>query len=122
MNAGGLWAREFVALNKGTFIGRDAVLREREEGGIYRLVMMAVDPADGDPARDESILHNDWTVGWVTSGGYAHTHDMSLAIGYVRKESAAATEGFGIEIMGQQRWARRLEQAPFDPEGLRMRA
>jgi dimethylglycine dehydrogenase len=132
----GSWAREyrpiygpheagldrFVKLNKGVFVGREAALREREAGGTYRLVIMAVDAADADAVGDEPILHDGRTVGWVTSGGYAHTHDLSLAMGYVRKEVAGAADGFGVEIMGEERGAQRLEQPPFDREGLRMRA
>jgi dimethylglycine dehydrogenase len=132
----GTWAREyrpiytateasldrFVALNKGEFIGADAALRAREEGGAYRLVSLEVEAADADASGDEPILHDGKTVGWVTSGGYAHTHDVSLAMGYVRKEVAPAADGFAIEIIGEARRARRLERPVFDPDGLRMRS
>jgi dimethylglycine dehydrogenase len=132
----GTWAREyrpiytaseagldrFVALSKGEFIGSEAALRAREEGGTYRLVSFAVDAGDADASNDEPILHEGKTVGWVTSGGYAHTHRLSLAMGYVRKEVAPALKGFAIEILGEMRGARRLERPVFDPEGARMRA
>ncbi|MFL5115445.1 MAG: FAD-dependent oxidoreductase [Microvirga sp.] len=132
----GTWAREyrpiytateagldrFVALNKGAFIGSEAALREREGGGTYRLVSFEVDAADADASGDEPILHKGKTVGWVTSGGYAHTHGVSLAMGYVRNEVAPALDGFAIEIMGEDRRARRLEEPVFDPDGRRMRS
>jgi dimethylglycine dehydrogenase len=131
----GTWAREyrpiytateagldrFVALNKGEFVGSEAALRAREEGGAYRLVSFGVEATDADASGDEPILHEGKTIGWVTSGGYAHTHDVSLAMGYVRKEVASALDGFMIEIMGEERRARRLAQAVFDPDGVRMR-
>jgi dimethylglycine dehydrogenase len=132
----GTWAREyrpiytateagldrFVALNKGSFVGRDAALRHRETGGTYRLVLLAIDTAGADAAGDEPILHDGATVGWVTSGGFAHSHDLSLAMAYVRKEVAEAVDGFGVEIIGERRPARRLERPPFDPDGTRMRS
>ena len=97
-------------------------MRAREDGGTYSLVTFAVDAADADAVGDEPILHEGRTVGWVTSGGFAHTHDTSLAMGYVRKETAPAVEGFTIEILGEVRRARRLEKPLFDPEGRRMRS
>jgi dimethylglycine dehydrogenase len=108
-------------LNKGGFVGREAALRERENGGTYRLVMLEVDAASADAVGDEPLLHDGATVGWVTSGGFAHTHDLSLAMGYVRKEVAEAVDGFEVEIVGERRSARRLPQPPFDSEGARMR-
>jgi dimethylglycine dehydrogenase len=132
----GTWAREyrpiytateagldrFVALNKGEFVGAEAALRAREDGGAYRLVSFTVDAADADASGDEPILHEGKTVGWVTSGGFAHTHGVSLAMGYVRKEAAPAVEGFTVEILGEARRARRLEKPLFDSEGKRMRS
>ena len=132
----GTWAREFrpiyrpleagldrfVATDKGAFVGRDAALRECETGGTYRRILLAVDAGEADASGDEPILHDGGTVGWVTSGAFAHTHDLSLAMGYVRREVAPATEGFGVEIIGEQRPARLLTEPPFDPAGLRMRA
>ena len=63
------------------------------------------------------------SVGWVTSGGYAHTSkSASIALGYVPKEIAAETDGFEIEIIGDRRKATRLAEPIFDPKGERMRA
>jgi len=63
-------------------------------------------------------------VGWVTSGGYGHYVDKSLAQGYV-PAALAANAGNGaleIEIIGDRRKATILAAPPFDPEGKRMRA
>jgi len=72
-----------------------------------------------DPVRD-----GDWrVVGWVTSGGYAHYAQASMAQGYV--PAALAGEGglgmFEVEIMGERRAARIALEPPFDPTGARMR-
>jgi dimethylglycine dehydrogenase len=58
----------------------------------------------------------------VTSGGYGHFVGTSLALGYVPREAAAATDGFEIEIIGERRPATRLAAPLFDPAGARMRA
>ena len=73
---------------------------------------------------DTGIERDGWrVVGWVTSGGYAHHCEMSMAQGYV--PSALAYDGaeglFEIEIMGIRRAARIALEPPFDPSGERMR-
>jgi len=61
-------------------------------------------------------------VGAVTSGGYGHSAQASIALGYIPAELAHARDGFEIEIIGARRAARRLDAAAFDPQGLRMRS
>jgi len=132
----GTWAREyrpiygpyeaglgaFISLRKGDFIGRSAALEEKESGGKLRLCTFKVDAADADAIGDEPIWHDGKVVGWVTSGGYAHTKSASIALGYVPKAVAAETSGFEIEIIGDRRKATRLSEPIFDPKGERMRA
>ena len=76
---------------------------------------------DADAIGDEPIWHHGKVVGWVTSGGYGHSVDKSLALGYVSREVAAETAGFEVELIGERRPARRLTEPAFDPRGLRMR-
>ncbi|MBV9521714.1 MAG: aminomethyltransferase family protein, partial [Alphaproteobacteria bacterium] len=111
----------FVDLGKNDFIGRDAAMREKEEGGTLRRVTMVVDAGDADVLGDEPIWHRGKVVGWVTSGGYGHFVERSLAQGYVPKELAQDGGAFEIEIIGERRKAR-ISAAPlFDPEAKRMR-
>jgi dimethylglycine dehydrogenase len=111
----------FVDLAKNDFIGRNAAAREKEEGGKLRRVSMVVEADDADVLGDEPIWHDDKVVGWVTSGGYAHYVDRSLAQGYVPKELAAANGSFEIEIFGDRRPAHIIGEPLFDPEAKRMR-
>ena len=95
-------AGRFVDLKKNDFIGREAAAREKEDGGKLRRVTFVVDAADADVLGDEPIWHDGKVIGWVTSGGYAHFVDRSLAQGYVPKELAAdGAGGFEIEILGE---------------------
>jgi len=59
-------------------------------------------------------------VGWVTSGGYAHWADCSVAMGYVPAGLASAENGFEIEILGDRRPARIQPEPLFDPKRERM--
>ena len=83
--------------------------------------------ADGtllDPPGMKQIADGDWrVVGWVTSGGYAHGVEMSMAQGYVPAALAEeAGDGlFEIEILGVRRPARIAVDPPFDPAGEKMR-
>ena len=72
-----------------------------------------------DPQHD-----GEWRViGWITSGGYGHHVQASLAQGYVPASLAERDEEglFEIEILGIRRPARITLQALFDPSGARMR-
>jgi len=113
----------FVDLAKNDFIGRDAALKEKQEGGKLRRVAMVVDAADADVLGDEPIWHGGKVIGWVTSGGYAHYVDKSLAQGYVPRDLAAdgANGAFEIEIIGDRRKATIIREPLFDPQGKRMR-
>ena len=76
--------------------------------------------AKPDPSRD-----GDWrVVGWVTSGGYAHFVQHSMAQGYIPAALAEREEAglFEVEIMGERRSARIALEPPFDPDGAKMRS
>ena len=84
---------------------------------------MVVDAGDADVLGDEPISHDGKVVGWVTSGGYGHYVEKSLAQGYVPVALAGETGAgaFEIEIIGEQRKGTIITAPPFDPEGKRMR-
>ncbi len=80
-----------------------------------------VEAKDADVIGDEPIWLNGEVVGWVTSGGFAHNSDVSMAMGYVPKEHAAADGPWQIELLGE-RLVARLQHAPiWDANAARMR-
>ena len=111
----------FVRYEKNDFIGRDAAARERDEPPARRLCGLAVDAADADPWADEPIWHMGKVVGFVTSGGYAHHSSLSIALGMLPRELIDPGNAFEVEILGERRTARLLEEPPLDPRGARMR-
>ncbi|MEZ5776355.1 MAG: FAD-dependent oxidoreductase [Hyphomicrobiaceae bacterium] len=134
----GTWAREFrpiygpfeadlgrfVDLSKNDFIGRAGAAKEKEEGPKRTRVSFVVDASDADAIGDEAVWKDDSVVGWITSGGYCHFADKSLAIGYVPSETLAnGADGakWEIEILGERRPARLQRDALVDPEAKRMR-
>jgi dimethylglycine dehydrogenase len=88
-----------------------------------RRVSFAVEAADADVLGDEPIWHDGKVIGWVTSGGYGHWVERSLAQGYLPAALAGETaeRAFEIEILGERRPATILPVPLFDPAGERMR-
>jgi dimethylglycine dehydrogenase len=131
----GTWAREyrplytpgeagvdpFVCWDKPEFIGRAAALRDRSEGPQRRLVTLQVDADDADAIGDEPVWHEGKVVGWVTSGGYGHCVDKSIALAYVPASLGRAGTAFELEILGERRPAIAVLQPLYDPRGDRMR-
>ena len=77
-----------------------------------------------DASAVRGIHDGEWSVvGWVTSGGYAHTVRKSMAQGYVPAALADSEDAglFEIEILGHRRPARINVEPPFDPSGEKMR-
>jgi glycine cleavage system aminomethyltransferase T len=125
----GNWAREFrpiyspveaglerfVNLGKGDFIGRDGYLRDKQSGGVRRLVTFVVDAAEADAIGDEPVWHDGKVVGWITSGGYGHCVGKSIALGYVPVALANADSGFEVELLGERRPAALARGALYDP-------
>lgn len=106
---------------KRDFIGRDAALRERDTPLTRRLVTMIVDVEDRDVVGDEAILSAGTCIGHVTSGGYAHHINRSMALGYVA--AAHAVDGARLEVeIGGEMWPATVVASPvYDPDGTRMR-
>jgi len=113
----------FLRLDKRTdFLGKAAAAEERNRGPSKRLVTLVVDADQVDVIRDEPIFHRGQCVGYVTSGGYAHYVNASVALGYVPSALAEGASDFEIEILGSRRPAR-LQRAPLhDPSGSRMKS
>ncbi|MBP6501975.1 MAG: GcvT family protein [Rhodoferax sp.] len=111
----------FVKLDKPDFIGKAAALKEKQDGPKRTRICMQVDATDTDVMGDEPIWVDGKVVGWVTSGGYGHGVDQSLAQGYVPTELVKPDMQMEIEILGERRVARLQTEPPFDPQALRMR-
>ena len=133
----GIWSAEFtqgytpgmtgmdrwINWNKGNFVGRAAALAERDgDGPAQRLVTLRVDATDADASGFEPIWLDGKRVGFVTSGGYGHTIDQSLAMALVDREHADEGTELTVHIVGAERPATIISPSPYDPEGKVMRA
>ena len=113
----------FVRLNKADFIGRQALLRQRQEGVSQRFVVMELEHGDGTQAPYGSpVCAGEEPVGLVTSGGFGHRTGKSIAFGYVNVSHAAEGSVLLIEIFGEKRRATVVPEVIYDPKNERLRA
>lgn len=109
-----------VALGKGDFIGRAALLTAKSEGAARRLCSFTAEgyaPFHGG----EAILHAGQVVASTTSAGYGHTLGKSIAFGYLPAAIAGEVD-FSIEAFGQAYRATRGPRCLYDPKMERLRA
>jgi len=106
----------FVAYDKPTeFIGKAAALAERDQGVTRKLCTFEVDARDADAVAWEPIWHDGEVVGYVTSGGYSHYSQKSIAFGFLPLDLATEGRQVAIEILGEMIPARLYSAPLFDP-------
>lgn len=87
-------------LNKGDFIGREALTRQKEEGVRRRLV--GFEMTERGIARDEQeVLIDDERVGRVTSGSPAPFLKKNIGLAYVPAEFASEDQPIQIDVRGR---------------------
>ena len=108
------------------FIGRDALLAQRDKPLEKRLVSFVLDDPEALPWGDEPIWCEGAIVGSTTSAAYGHTLGRAVAMGYVKRPGVdaayLATARFEIEIAGDRFTARGGLKAPYDPAGHRIKS
>ncbi len=113
----------FVHLNKGDFIGRDALVKWQEKGFANELVTLRIDNVeDADVLGGNPLFHNGEMVGRATSGNYGFRVGQSLALAMVPPALAGIGTKFTIDILGKPYDAEIIEESPFDPNNEKLRA
>lgn len=110
-----------VNLDKGDFLGHEALARIKSEGPKWKLALFTMDL--DQPMLlygGETITRQGRILGVVSSGGYGHTIGRTIAMGYLPAEEAEHQEGFAIEVFREAIPARRLAAVPYDPERKRI--
>jgi len=98
-------------LNKGDFIGRDRLLRQKEEGLTRKLV--GFEMTDKGVARDHyPIFISDREAGVVTSGSYAPYLKKNIGLAYLPIENTGVGTAFEVDVRGR-RLAAQVAQTPF---------
>jgi 4-methylaminobutanoate oxidase (formaldehyde-forming) len=111
-----------VKLNKGDFIGREALAKQKERGLSRKLCCLLLD--EGAPVvwGREPIMIGGAPIGRVTGGNIGHTIGRVIAYGYLPLEHAAPGARFAIEIAGQAWGATVADEPLWDPKNERIKA
>ena len=112
----------FVRLKKDEFIGKEALLLQKETGVPQEFVTLEIEVTDADALGSEPIFRNGEMVGRATSGCYGHSVGKSLALAYVKSGSGDLGTELEIEILGERCSTRVIPESPCDPENLKLRA
>ena len=111
-----------VALDKGDFIGREALLKQKQAGLQTRLCCLTLADNTAVVIGKEPIRAGDKIIGWVTSGGYGYTIGKSIAYGYLPMEHAKVGAQLDVEIFGERIKAVVEREPLYDPKGERIKA
>ena len=111
---------------KSDFIGRDALLRERDKGLKRRMLAFALEDPEPLLLHDEPIWRDGRLVGRSTSGAYAHSLGCALALGYVEwgpedRTADLQASRWEIEIACRRHSARASLRPFYDPMSKRLR-
>ena len=113
----------FVHLNKGEFIGRDALTGWQQRGFDNRLVTLEVhDTTDADALGNNPVFKDGEVVGRATGGNYGFRVGKSLALAMVRPELAGQGSALEMDILGARHCVSVIADSPWDPDNTRLRA
>ena len=87
----------FVKLDKGDFIGRDALKRQKEEGLTRRIVGFEM-TENGIPRHGYDVLSDDEVIGFVTTGYNSPTLKKNIGLAMVDIGHSALGTEIGIQI------------------------
>ena len=106
------------------FLNKAAYLAVKDNVPRERLSVFEVEVTnDADASGGEPIFLPDGTpVGRVTSGAYGYSVDKSLALGFVKEDTAKPGDTVEVFILGKPHRATLLAEPPFDPKGKKLRA
>ena len=113
----------FIHLNKGKFIGRDALVQWRKEGFKNSLVTLEVkNVTDADALGNNPIYNKDKVIGRATGGNYGFRVKKSLAIAMVSPEYAKVGIDLSMDILGKMYDVTVIDDSPYDPNNNLIRA
>jgi aminomethyltransferase len=100
-----------VKLDKGEFVGRSALLAQKEAGLSRKLVGFTL-TEPGIPRHGYAVLQDGKPVGTVTSGTRSPTLGISIGLAYVPPGLAAEGSTFAVDVRGRP-VAAKVVKTPF---------
>ncbi|MEM7499714.1 MAG: FAD-dependent oxidoreductase [Pseudomonadota bacterium] len=114
-----------VKKEKPGYIGRDAVLRRRDEGLSRRLLQFRLEDPEPMLYHNEPIIRDGKMAGYLASGAYGHHLGAAIGLGYVptagQKPDEILASIYEIEVAGSRVPATASLEPLYDPKSERMR-
>jgi aminomethyltransferase len=102
----------FIAWDKGDFVGRSALLKQKEEGPSKKCVAFRMTEKSAPPRPGYQVAVADTVVGTVASGTQSPTLNAGIGLAYVPPSLATPGTALQIEIRGK-RFAAEVVKKPF---------
>lgn len=90
----------FVAFEKGAFIGRDALLEQRQRGISRKLTAFRMTGHAPPPRPHYRIMRDGQPIGETTSGALSYMLNTGIGMGYAATAYAQAGQTIEIEVRG----------------------
>ncbi len=115
-----------VKLDKGDFIGRDALVKSTEAGIKRKLVMFTLEDPDIMLYGSEPMYRDGVWMDNLRSGGYGYKVGSAVGMGYVKHEDSITEEwilngNYELEVQGKMIPAKVHIRSPYDPKNERTR-
>ena len=104
---------------KKDFIGKKSADKDKSN---LKLTPLIVETNDIDVTNNEAVMKDGKSIGYITSGGYAHYVKKSIAYSYLDEAICKSNEKFQVEINGDFYDCSIIKQPLYDPKGLKMRS
>ncbi|NOH03239.1 MAG: aminomethyl transferase family protein [Chloroflexi bacterium] len=113
-----------VDLDKGDFIGREALVKQKAEGIKRKLCTLVLTDADEfvQIYGGEAVYHEGKVLTRVRSGGYGFTVKKNIFYTYLPMELAKQGNCFTVELIEGKREAEVTVSVLYDPKGEKLRA
>ena len=111
-----------VRMDKGDFIGREALEALRRKGMSKKLCCMTFDLADAVVVGNEPIRAAGRVVGYVTSANYGYSIGKGIAYGYLPMPYARVGTKVGVEYFGETRDATVTAEPLWDAKMERLKS
>jgi glycine cleavage system T protein len=111
-----------LRLDKGDFLGREALLGIEEHGISRKLCCMTLDDPSAVAMGKEPILDGERVLGYATSTNYGYTLGKGIVYGYLPLEYTGEGTPVAVEYFGQLYPATVTWEPLYDPRNVKLRS
>jgi 4-methylaminobutanoate oxidase (formaldehyde-forming) len=112
-----------VHLNKGDFIGREALIEKKQEGIATKLCTLVLDGEEFTQIYGGEAVYNEGQViTRVRSGGYGYTVKKNILYAYLPLDLAKAGTRLEVELIEGRYPAEVTQTVLYDPKGEKLKA